>query len=68
MSKILRDLLDAEEPLFSQSLRQLERASGDQGRDARLIGDIAAKLAQATKKLGLDPADTTAAELYAALN
>lgn len=67
MSSILRDLLSAEEPLFSQSLRQLERASGEQGRDARLIGDIAARMTRAMKQLGLDPVDTTAPELYAAL-
>lgn len=67
MSSILRDLLNAEEPLFSQSLRQLERASGEQGRDARLIGDIAAGMTKGIKKLGLDPNDTTAVELYAAL-
>lgn len=67
MSTILRDLLDAEEPIFSLSLRQLETASGHQGTDARLIGEIAEKMRYATEALGLDPQDTTGAELYNAL-
>lgn len=66
MSGILRDLLDAEEPIFSLSLRQLERASGEQGRDVQLIGDIIQKMRYATGQLGLDPGDTTGPELYAA--
>ncbi len=66
MAKILRDLLDAEEPLFSLALRQLEVASGEHGRDVRLVGEIAEKMRAATTALGLDPDDTTGAELYAA--
>jgi len=66
MAKVLRDLLDAEEPLFSLSLQQLEKASGARGTDARLIGEIAEKMAGAAKVLGLDPTDTTGKELYAA--
>lgn len=67
MSKILRDLLDAEEPVFSLSLRQLEQASGQPGQDARLIGEIAAKLRAKTEQLGLDPNHTSGPELYQAL-
>lgn len=67
MSTILRDLLDAEEPIFSLSLRQLETASGHQGTDARLIGEIAEKMRHAAEALGLDPQDTTGVELYNAL-
>ena len=67
MSKILRDLLQAEEPIFSLSLRQLEKASGDQGTDVKLIGEISEKMRRATKALGLDPQDTTGLELYKAL-
>lgn len=67
MAKVLRDLLDAEEPIFSLSLRQLEKASGEHGTDARLIGVIAEKMRLATEHIGLDPADTTDRELYAAM-
>ena len=68
MAKFLRDLLDAEEPIFSQALMQLERVSGRQGADARLIGDITAKAHESMRALGLDPANTTGKELYRALD
>lgn len=67
MGHILRDLLDAEEPLFGLSLQQLERASGQPGTDAKLIGDISTSVHLATKLIGLDPHDTTGPELYAGL-
>lgn len=67
MAKILRDLLDAEEPLFSLGIRQLERASGDVGEDARLIGEITEKMAGVMRSLRLDPRETTGIELYRAL-
>lgn len=67
MAKFLRDLLDAKEPIFSLALRQLEAASGRQGIDAKLIGDIHLKSSQAIRRLDLDPADTTGPELYRAL-
>lgn len=63
----LRDLLDAEEPLFSISLKQLEQASGNHGCDAKLIGDIHTQAQAAMKHLGLDGGDTTGPELYHAL-
>jgi hypothetical protein len=68
MAKFLRDLLDAEEPIFSKALMQLEQASGRPGADARLIGDITEKAHQSMRKLSLDPANTTAKELYRALD
>lgn len=67
MSKFLRDLLDAKEPLFSLALQQLEKASGSHATDAKLIGDIHFKANLAIKRLGLDPKDTTGPELYRAL-
>lgn len=67
MAKTLRDLLDAEEPIFTLSLRQLERASGEQGTDARLIGEISEKMRHGIESLGLDPHDTTGPELYSTL-
>lgn len=67
MSKFLRDLLDAEEPVFSLSLRQLEKATGSHGVDARLIGEIHEKAAVVMRRLGLEPAQTTGNEFYQAL-
>lgn len=67
MAKVLRDLLDAEEPVFSLSLRQLEKASGNHGTDAQLIGEIADKFHRGIESLGLDSQDTTGPELYTAL-
>ncbi len=67
MANLLRDLLDAKEPLFSLSLKQLEGASGRHGIDAKLIGDIIEKTHKATSELGLDHGDTTGRELYHAL-
>jgi len=67
MAKILRDLLDATEPVFSLSLRQLEKASAHSGADAKLIGEIAQKMHQSIEMLGLDVRDTTGHELYRAL-
>jgi hypothetical protein len=67
MAAFLQKLLDAEEPLFSHSLKQLEASSGNTGADARLIGDITEKTHTIMRKLGLDPADTKGEEFYEAL-
>lgn len=63
----LRDLLDAKEPLFSESLKQLEEVSHRPGADAKLAGDIHERAVRAMKALGLDEKDTTGPELYHAL-
>lgn len=67
MSKLLSQLLGAGEPMFSISLGQLERASGNLGVDVRLTADVVACKNQALKALGLDVNDTNGAELYHAL-
>ncbi|HEY5695354.1 MAG TPA: hypothetical protein VIQ80_00810 [Candidatus Saccharimonadales bacterium] len=67
MAKFLRDLLDAEEPIFTASLQQLEQASGHPGADVRLIADITAKAHDRMRRLGLDPSNTTGREFYYAL-
>lgn len=67
MAKFLRDLLDAEEPIFSLSLRQLEKASGNRGADAKLIGDIIQMSHENMQAMGLDPKNTNGPELYQAL-
>lgn len=67
MAKFLQDLLKAEEPLFTTALRQLERAAGHSGVDVRLISDIISRAHHVMREMGLDPADTTADELYHSL-
>lgn len=67
MAKFLQDLLQAEEPMFTTALRQLERATGHSGVDVRLISDIITRAHHVMRQIGLDPADTTADELYHAL-
>lgn len=68
MAKFLQQLLDAKEPLFTHGLIHLEKATGNTGIDARLIGDIHEKAYGVMRKLGLDPKDTTTKELWAALH
>ncbi len=67
MSKMLSDLLAANEPMFSIALKQLEHASGQPAVDVRLTAEIIGKVHIKTKELGLDSRDTTGAELYHAL-
>jgi hypothetical protein len=63
----LRDLLDAKEPLFTKSLKQLEIASHNTGADVELAAGIHTAAARAMRQLGLDERDTTGPELYQAL-
>lgn len=67
MAKFLRDLLDAEEPVFTTALQQLEAVSGRPGADTRLIGDITSMAAENMKTMGLNPATATGEEVYYAL-
>ncbi len=67
MTKFLSDALGAEEPVFSQSIQQLEHAAGRPGTDIRLTADIVQRTRNKIAELGLDPADTTGPELYGAL-
>lgn len=68
MTKLLRDLLEAQEPLFTQSLRELEWLTGRKGIDIKLTADIIEKSNAAIRSLGLDSQDTTDKELFHALN
>ena len=68
MSHIFKDLLSSSNPLLVHTLSQLERSTGDEGVDLRLIADITHKKHEVMRALGLDTADTTARELYLALN
>lgn len=67
MGKVLKNLLNAEEPLFSRSIRELEKASGNHGADAKLVGDILASAHDRMRQMNLDPADSTGKEVYRAL-
>lgn len=67
MARFLRDLLDAEEPMFSRALQQLEEVSGRHAADAKLIGDITEKASESLRVLGLNPAVATGEEVYFAL-
>jgi hypothetical protein len=67
MARFLQELLDAEQPLFSLALRDLEKASGQTGVDAALIGDITVSAHRAMRELGLDHTNITGKELYHAL-
>lgn len=67
MAKFLQDLLGAKQPQFGVAIHNLERATGHDGVDVRLVGDIIARGHAVMRKLGLDPADTTAYELYNSL-
>lgn len=68
MAKFLQRLLQAEEPIFSNGLIRLEKSTGRGGIDTRLIADINHKAHTVMRCLGLDTRDTTASELYHALN
>lgn len=68
MAKFLRTLLDAKEPMFTATLRQLEKMTGQKGVDIAYIADITARAHTVMRKIGLDPADTSELELYKALS
>jgi sugar/nucleoside kinase (ribokinase family) len=68
MARFLQDLLTTNDPLFPFAMHQLEKSTGHDGVDVRLIADITHKAHDIMRTLGLDPADTTARELYLALN
>lgn len=67
MAKFLSTLLDAEEPIFTESLRQLEYASGRTGADVKLIGDISAMAHESMRAMGLNSTTATGPEIYQAL-
>ena len=67
MSRIISELLGANEPLFSLSVKQLEDVTGKQGIDVRLTAEIIGLIQLKTRDLGLDVNDTTGKELYHAL-
>ena len=67
MSKLIRQLLNETDPRFSISLTRLEFAAGKPGIDTRLTAEILSTTRAKMLSIGLDPSDTTGAELYGAL-
>lgn len=67
MTRFLSEALQAPEPLFRMGLRKLEDAHGGPNSDIRLTTDVMRQTQAKLRQLGLDPRDTTAKELYHAL-
>lgn len=67
MTRMLSELLGAQEPEFRLHIRALERASGDPNADIRLSSDILKRVQTKLLELNLSPSDTTGLELYNAL-
>ena len=67
MSRVLANILGATEPAFRQQIDRLEKAAGLPGADIRLMMEVVNETRSKIRELGLDPHDTTGAELYAAL-
>lgn len=63
----LAQLLDEPEHLVSKQVGLLEAKNGYPSHDARLLAESIQKIRVKTTELGLDPDDTTGAELYHAL-
>ena len=64
MTRILSELLQADQPRFQLQLRELERASGHQNTDIKLSVEIVQAAKEKTHDLALDKEDTTTEELY----
>lgn len=67
MTRVLSTLLGAVEPGFSLTLQKIERAAGNPSNDVRLSAELVQRARHKLEELGLDPNDTTAEELYRAL-
>jgi len=64
MTRILSEILKAEEPHFQLQLRQLEQLSGHGNADIKLSVEVTQQTKAKVQQLGLDANDTTAEELY----
>jgi hypothetical protein len=67
MTRFLSESLRASEPGFGLGLRRLEQANGSPSVDIRLSTEIGRAARNKLAALGLNPTDTTAPELYHAL-
>lgn len=64
---MLSRLLEAKQPLFDLTIKQLEEQTGNRSIDAQLIAEILETSNEKMRQLKLDPGDTTGPELYRAL-
>lgn len=67
MTKLLSQILQAQEPNFHQMIQKLESISGYQRHDIRFTEDLIKSTKNKISELRLDPEDTTNQELYLAL-
>lgn len=67
MSRVLAQLLGADEAQLRLHIQQLERAAGLPNADIRLGVDIKSRVNRKITQLGLDPFDTTGPELFRTL-
>jgi hypothetical protein len=67
VSRRIATMLDEPEHVVTKLISALEDKNGYPSHDARLIAESIQKIRRKVSKLGLDPDDTTAAELYHAL-
>ncbi len=68
MTHALKELLGNDHPLFAANIVELEKATGGDGVDARLLGDSIERAHEVLRGMGLDPSNTTGPEAYHALN
>ncbi len=68
MSTFLANLLSKETSGFKKFIEDMEFVSGHKSNDLKLLSDIKIATNHKIKSLGLNPSDTTAPELYHALN
>jgi hypothetical protein len=64
MSKLIAQLLGADERNFSATVQRLEKMSLHSGVDTKLTAEIITQVREKSRRLLLDPADTTKEELY----
>lgn len=68
MSSYLADALGKDPDTLNRSLVELENITGNPSEDVRLASELIVSCRDKIASLGLDPDDTTAKELYGALN
>ncbi len=61
---MLSRLLEAKQPLFDLTIKQLEEQTGNRSIDAQLVAEILETAHKKMRELKLDPADTKGRELY----
>jgi hypothetical protein len=64
MSKLIAKLLGADQRNFANTIERLEKMSLHPGVDTKLTAEIITQVREKSRRLMLDPADTTKEELY----